>query len=201
MDVKLNHNRTTRLVHAGLALAIIMQLLSAQFMQVPRDDRLGNTAFEVHEYSGMLALGLAVLFWLTAIRRTVGTDAAALLPWFNAGRRHALRQDLLRFWQDLKRLKLPAHRDASPLVSGIHGLGLLLVTGMALSGTIYAISGLVGGQKNGAVHLMMDVHGAAGNLVWAYLIGHAGMAVIYHFKSSFDLRDMWSFRSGTSKGN
>jgi len=41
--------------------------------------------------------------------------------------------------------------------------------------------------------LAMTVHLALGNLVWAYLIAHAGLAVLHHLLRSMSLAIMWSF--------
>jgi cytochrome b561 len=184
---------TTRLFHAGLAAAILLQLGSSQFMQVPRDARPANWAFEVHEYSGMTALALALCLWVVVMTRIGGNDAAALVPWFSAARRSAFLTDLKAHWVTVRRLRMPAYREDSPFASAIHGLGLLLMTAMAATGTIYVIAGQLGYGNSALLHLVMDVHGAAGNLVWAYLIGHAGLATLHHVRKDMSLRDMWSF--------
>lgn len=189
--------RITRLFHAGLAIAIVLQLASSQLMQVPRGTRPANWAFEVHEYSGVAALALALCLWVVVMVRVGGTDAGALVPWFSATRRATFVVDLKAHWVAIKKFQLPAYNENSRFVSAIHGAGLLLMTAMATTGTMYVIAGQVGLQDSGALHFAMEVHGIAGNLVWAYLIGHAGFAVIHHFKKDMNLRDMWSF--GASK--
>jgi cytochrome b561 len=185
----------TRLFHAGLASAIVLQLASSQLMQVPRGDRAANWAFQVHSYSGMAALGLALLLWAVVMTRIGGTDAGALVPWFSATRRAALFADIKAHWADLKKRQLPAYNEQSPFASAIHGLGLLLMTAMATTGTIYFIAGQIGLGDNALLHLLMDAHGAGGSLVWIYLIGHAGLATIHHFKNDMSLREMWSIRA------
>lgn len=76
--------------------------------------------------------------------------------------------------------------------SAVHGLGLLLMTSMAASGGVYAAqvwAGLQSPEPDGS--LAMTVHFALANLVWVYLIAHAGMATIHHFASSVPLGKMW----------
>jgi cytochrome b561 len=41
----------------------------------------------------------------------------------------------------------------------------------------------------------MTVHFALANLVWVYLVAHAGMAAIHHFARSASLTRMWRLRT------
>jgi cytochrome b561 len=41
--------------------------------------------------------------------------------------------------------------------------------------------------------IAMTVHLALANLVWAYLIVHAGLALLHHLLRSMRLSTMWSF--------
>ncbi len=92
--------------------------------------------------------------------------------------------------------RLPAYEETSPLASAVHGLGLLLMTTMAVSGGVYAAqvwAGLQSPEPDGS--LAMTVHFALANLVWVYLIAHAGLATIHHFGKSAPLGKMWRLRS------
>lgn len=186
------HTFATRLAHAGLALAVILQLATSLFMQVPRGDRPADFAFELHQVFGVTALVFALAFWITITFRLIGTDAGALFPWASATRLSALKQDLARSWAAIRSRRLPPYDPMAPLAAAIHGLGLLLTSYMALSGTMYLIAPQVGYEGSGLLHLIMDVHGAFGNIVWAYLIGHAGMAALHHVTDHLDVREMWS---------
>jgi cytochrome b561 len=184
---------STRLFHGTLATAIVVQLASSQVMQVPRETHPGNWAFEVHQYSGMIALALALAFWVVVMTRIGGTDPGAMVPWFSAVRRAAFLRDLKAHWAAARAFRFADYDRSSPFAAAVHGLGLLLMTVMATTGTIYVIAGQIGYQDSPLLHLAMDLHGAAGNLVWAYLIGHAALAAIHHIKRDLSLRDMWSF--------
>jgi hypothetical protein len=89
------HNRTTRLLHAGLALAIISQLMTSLAMQGPDDVQPGDILFQLHRYSGLVATVLAFGLWLTILLRSRGTEFGALIPWFSGRRLAAL-------WRDIK---------------------------------------------------------------------------------------------------
>ena len=52
-DAVPRHILATRLFHAGLALAIITQLVSSLVMEPAEDGEPGNLWFTLHEYSGL----------------------------------------------------------------------------------------------------------------------------------------------------
>lgn len=190
----------TRLFHGCLALSVLCQLATSQVMQEPRHGRPGDWIFAIHQYSGLVALALALGLWVVVITRIGGTDMGLLLPWFSAARRKALVTDILRHWAAVRSFRLPDHRPASPFPAAIHGLGLLLITAMATTGTIYWLGGIAGYQDGSAVRLALNLHGFMANIVWAYLIGHAGMALIHHLTGQQSLRAMWSVSPSSSKG-
>lgn len=183
------HAKPTRLLHAGLALAIITQLASSQFMD---PDEGGDWIFKVHQYAGLAAFALVVLLWAYTLMRQRGTPLGELLPWASARRRAAFMADLKAHLRAFSRLKLPAHSESSAFAGAVHGLGLLLMTAMAASGTLYYFVSTGDPDAGGLVGVAMQVHTTLANLVWAYLIGHAGFGVINHLGKSMSLRTMWS---------
>ncbi|MDG1376219.1 MAG: cytochrome b/b6 domain-containing protein [Yoonia sp.] len=185
------HALLTRMLHGGLAIAIIVQLASSQFMS---PDKGGNTAFEVHEYAGLAALAFVIGFWIFSLVRQRGTPVAELLPWASSARRAALWHDVHSHYTAFRQFKLPSHDGSSPLASSIHGLGLLLMTAMAASGTLYYFVNAGDPDAGGLVGAAMLIHKTLANLVWAYLIGHAGFGVLNHFGKTMSLRTMWSFK-------
>ncbi|MGB5559817.1 MAG: cytochrome b/b6 domain-containing protein [Paracoccaceae bacterium] len=190
------HLRSTRLVHAGLALSICLQLGSSLVMKGPSETASGDLAFQLHRYSGFAAMAFALMFWIIVFSRHKGTSAGALFPWFSPTRRRAFFSDLTEHLWAALRLKLPAFDEVGALPSGIHGLGLLLVAAMAASGTLYAIEvamGIHSAKPDGMY--AMTIHFALGNLVWAYLIGHAALGTLHHFVGSASLARMWRLGS------
>ena len=196
MEITTRHTRLTRLLHGLLALAIVVQLGTSLGMIPNRADRPGNGLFELHESFGIASMALVIAFWLWSLSRRHGTPLGALFPWLSGPRLRALKTDILRHLSELRHLRLPAHRPDAPLASAIHGLGLCLVTFMAATGTLYLLSGATSPRAAG---LTMELHAAFGSLVWVYLIGHAGMGVLQHLATEFDLRSMWSLRPPTKK--
>lgn len=185
------HSRTTKLFHAGLALTIIAQLASSQFMD---PDEGGDWIFQVHQYSGLIATVMVVGLWITTMARVRGTPLSMLVPWFSGARLSALWDDIKLHLSSLKRLQMPHYVAHAPFAAAVHGLGLLLMTAMAASGTLYYFVTTGDPDGPGLVHLAMLVHTTLANLVWAYLIAHAGVAFIHHFTQHMSLSEMWSFR-------
>jgi cytochrome b561 len=167
-------------------VAIVIQLLTSLVMRAPRGTRPGDAIFEIHEYSGYAALGFAALFWAVLMLRAKGTSAGALVPWFSRRRWAALIEDTRAHIASARRLNFPDMDDHRPMVSAIHGLGLLLMTLMAVTGTASVLFPDIRGQ-------VLDIHETFANLVWAYLIGHAGLALLAHWTRHLDLREMWRF--------
>ncbi|MCT4373046.1 cytochrome b/b6 domain-containing protein [Yangia mangrovi] len=196
MEITTRHTRLTRLLHGPLALAVVVQLGSSLAMIPERADRPGNGLFELQESIGIASMALVLAFWLWSLSRRRGTPPGALFPWLSGPRLRALKVDVLRHFGELRRLRVPAHHPDAPLASAIHGLGLCLVTFMAASGTLYLLSGATSPRDAG---LTMELHEAFGSLVWVYLIGHAGMGVLQHLATEFDLRSMWSLHPKTDK--
>lgn len=193
-NIKTQHSRATRLLHAGLALAIVTQLLTSLQMHGPDEVQAGDILFQVHRYSGLMATVLAFAFWVTILLRSRGTDLGALIPWFSGRRLAALGRDIKVHAGAALKLRLPEHDPEAALPSAIHGLGLLLISAMAATGAVYFVEvalGLHSAEPDGM--LAMTVHLALANLVWAYLIAHAGLALLHHLLRSMRMSTMWSF--------
>jgi cytochrome b561 len=139
----------------------------------------GNFAFEFHEAVGLASLGLLALFWLWTVVRRGETQPGALFPWLSAERRRRVFADIRSIVGGLVRRRFPPLASEMPLASAVHGLGLLVATAMATTGAIvYATMGADGSLPTGG-KFSLELHEVFANLMWAYLIGHAGMAVLH----------------------
>lgn len=183
------HSLATRLIHAGLTIAVIIQLSTSLVMHAGRP---GDPFFQVHIFSGLTAMVLVTLFWIIAVVRTGVTDPGMLLPWFSRARRQALWQDIRMTLAALGKGRLPPYREASPLAAMVHGLGLLLMTAMAASGTLYFF---LADTRLGFVEWVIEAHKLLASLVWVYLMAHSLMALIHHFAEGVSLSRMWSVTS------
>lgn len=187
---KSKHSRGTRLFHMSIALLIVTQLITSQLLGGKGE----NVYFEIHEYSGLGAFVLMFLFWIFAIWRREGTAPSLLFPWFSGERLMALWQDMQTHFAAFAKFKLPPHDPHAALPSATHGLGVLLVLIMGLTGTVIYVAIQTGNGKTSWAGTANGLHETFSNLVWAYLIGHVGIALINHFASKQSLSDMWSMK-------
>jgi cytochrome b561 len=174
------HSLPTKLLHGFLAASIIHQLVVSQFMTHPRPGRPGDFAFDLHSWVGLASMGVVGAFWLWVLVRRREHGVAALVPWFSALRRRAVFADAGRHLHALKQLTLPPPGDAeTPLPSAVHGLGLLTATAMAATGTAAYFLSQPDGSLASPGRLVLEVHEIFANLTWAYLIAHAGLALLH----------------------
>jgi hypothetical protein len=136
------YDRIVRRLHAGIALAAVIQLLTSQIMQVPQPGRAllepRHFFFVMHEWSGMTLVTLLVLHWLWVSAGHIAGGWGHLYPWFSRSRLQALFASLkaLPAWLREARSLKPEAMDR--LAGAVHGLGLLTITGMALTGVAWA---------------------------------------------------------------
>ncbi|MGB5868589.1 MAG: cytochrome b/b6 domain-containing protein [Albidovulum sp.] len=193
-SVSEKHSFATRIAHIGLALSVLTQLGTSQFMEPAEHGHAGNTFFSLHEYAGLAAFLFVLGFWAAATFRRRGTEWGLLLPWFSGKRLVALWADAKAHLRSLIRFRIPHYKAQSPVASAVHGLGLLLMTAMAATGTVYYFINAADPDAGGLVGVVMFIHTSLANLVWAYLVGHGALALIHHFTQGLDLREMWSLR-------
>ncbi|ASJ75824.1 cytochrome b/b6 domain-containing protein [Granulosicoccus antarcticus] len=191
------HNRATRLLHAILAISIVTQLGSSLLMVAPLRNHTPDLFFEIHEYSGLAALALSIAFWITILIRRSGTPVAKILPWFSPLTRQLLWQDARQHFQTLRGKRLPSYQSDAPLACAIHGLGLLLILAMAITGGLFYLALLLGTPDAAWAGLDLDMHKLLASMAWTYLIAHAGVAVLYRYVGQLDLGCMWSFKGDT----
>lgn len=162
----------TKLLHAVLLLSVLWQLLGSNFIERPRANRPANAWYAWHEVGGLVSLAVVLLFWLWVLVRRRETAFAALYPWFSRARLTAVVEDLRRHAVELRQLRLPGGEVDTPLASAVHGLGLLAALAMGATGAWMYTLPLPAG-------LALDAHKLVANLMWAYVVGHAGLAVLH----------------------
>ena len=168
----------TRLIHLLLLSAILCQLATSQFMRKPFPGDPASTTFDLHQYVGLASTVIVFAFWIwTAIRRgEIGFGR--LMPWLSASRRKAVFADAAVQLRLLARLHAPSDEDGA-LASAVHGLGLLVATAMAVTGTLYFVAPHAAFGRSA-----MSLHKLSANLMWGYLFAHAGIAVVHHMLGS-----------------
>jgi cytochrome b561 len=188
------YDRFTRMLHVFLAVGIVAQLLVSEWMHHPKPDKPGNFLFEVHQYLGMTLLGLLILHWLWSFVRGGVVPLAQVFPWFSRDRRKALGADIRLYAQQMLKLNLPDASEPSPLAGAIQGIGLVVASIMALTGTLIYFN--VGANWTFAPWLgfVKEIHEFLGPVMWAYLAVHAGAAVVHQLFGHRLITDMFNLR-------
>jgi cytochrome b561 len=192
----MKYDRTIRWLHAGLALTVLIQLFCSLFMEVTRPARIptepGHALFQIHQWSGISVAGLLLIHWLWQLAGHVTNGWGHLFPWYSRNHMRQLVSDL-KTLPNWIRNGFPDQRvETLPLAGAVHGLGLLSVSAMALTGaTIFFAMAPDGGLSPFVMHIA-DVHGFVANFVWVYVFGHAGMALYHQLSGSPLISDMFN---------
>jgi len=182
-------DRPTRWLHLGLSLTVTVQLFVSLVMEPPGHHgtrtALESGAFEVHEWFGLAALVIVVLHWGWSFSggRSLLRN---LFPW-NRGGWARVRADL----GGLMRLDPPEGGPDGGLSGLVHGLGLLAVTFMAISGDVLFALMPESAPVPSSVHEIGDIHSFVATFVWIYWWGHIVLAVFHHFKGHDTLRNIY----------
>jgi cytochrome b561 len=182
-------SQLTRGLHLTLLLAVLYQLISSEVIERPLPGEAPSTLYRLHEYIGIGSLGVVCVFWLWTLVRRGETSIASLFPWLSPRAIKAIVDDVVDQIHAILRRDFSGDSSGA-LASAVHGLGLLIVTAMAATGTVLFFSGGV------VAHDAMALHRLIANLMWAYLIGHAGLATLHHLLGSDILRPMFWIRRG-----
>ncbi|MEJ2396207.1 MAG: cytochrome b/b6 domain-containing protein [Candidatus Thiodiazotropha sp.] len=191
---------TTRLLHAGLAIGISLQLLISTFMQMPGREHprawWQTLGFTLHEGIGLLMLPLIAgwFVWLFVRRHEEGPQA--LFPWFTQAARHALIDAVRGAFLSLKKREIPLSSETDRIARAVHGLGALCALGMALSGLLVWLGLSSQGELADWARLVLDLHQALATLMWIYVLSHAAMALLHHRRGETTLKQMFSLGPG-----
>jgi cytochrome b561 len=179
----------TRILHLVLLLAVAHQLLNSEFMSRPEHGEPASVLYVMHEYTGLGSFGVVLAFWVWALLRRGETRLDKLFPWLFPARMREIFSEI----RSSKGLSGAAiFQRLSPILAGaVHGLGLLVVSSMAITGTIYYFT-----AGTPLAEQVLDLHSLISNLMWAYLIGHGGVALLHHLLGSDILRPMFWIKRG-----
>jgi cytochrome b561 len=181
---------STRALHWGLAATITFQLFTGLYISTP-----GTLAFfYFHEWSGLLSAGVILVVWLWSY---ANYDLPLLFPWTRAG-----LADVVTDLRGLLRGTLPRAGRVRGLSSFVHGLGLLAVTGMAVTGTLIflVIPGGHGARPAstdyGIFTSLSLLHKDIAVLVWIYWFGHIAFALAHQVRGGHVLGGIFGFGRG-----
>jgi cytochrome b561 len=200
----MRHSLVTRVLHALVAVAISQQLLTSWIMRMPRPASERSVieilAFSAHQYLGLGSLLILIVFWLWTLIRRGEMEVGALLPWFSRRRCAALTADVAGHLRALLSFRIPAQTDQGALASAVHGLGLLTAMTMAVTGAAVYVGTSPDGQLTPFFATALEVHRVIANLMWAFLMGHAAMAIVHELKGRRLLTRMFAVGRASESG-
>lgn len=166
----------TRVLHWGLTLFVTFQLFSGLWISTP-----GTLVyFHWHEYVGLAAAAVILLHWMWSF---TCRDLGVLFPWNGAG--------FARIGKETRGMlhgQVPAAGHQVGLSSFVHGLGLLAMTGMAVTGVLLflvipvRLGGMATGTHSGAITSLSLIHRYLSYLAWIYWGGHVGFALLHQLR-------------------
>lgn len=176
----------TRVIHLLLLIVVLHQLIGSDFIQFPFPGEPPSWTFSLHEYLGLVNLAIVGAFWAWTMARRGETRVGRLLPWFSIARLRDVVADLAAQLRRLAQGQAPDDSDGA-LASAIHGLGLLAVTAVAVTGAVFFFA-----AGTHFARTALGLHKLLSNFVWIYLFAHAGVAVLHHlFGSDIFSRMFW----------
>ncbi|MGV8985226.1 MAG: cytochrome b/b6 domain-containing protein [Cypionkella sp.] len=187
------HSQATRIAHAGLSLAVGVELLSGIIMRAPEQNFPANAFFEVHIVSALAVTAFALAFWGIILVRKTGTRAGLLFPWSSVTRTKAFLHGFRAYVTGMRAARPLPYDEASPCAATLNGLGLFVVTALGATGFASDLAKNAGFARGPAVLIAADLHQVMADLVWAYLLAHGLMALIHHYGLDKGLAEMWSF--------
>lgn len=179
-------DRGTRLVHSALAVAVLLEL----FTGVVVSEGSHPAWLWVHTLVGLLTAVIIIVHWLwTWAHRDIGV----LFPWNRPGMT-VVGRELLGVWRGA----LPGYGDTVGLSSFVHGVGLLAVSGMALTGVV--MYGVIPGgyglslqsSAYGLFTWLATTHLLLSYVVWFYLTGHLVFAALHQVHGNRVLQRIYS---------
>ena len=175
-----NWSLATRFLHLGLA--------------GPGDQagKFGHMAFEAHEMVGLMALAIVLMHWLWSIFNHANGELRHLFPWNKSG-----RQKIMSELVSLRHGDMPQGGKHGGIAGLIHGLGLLAVTGIAITGGLLFVFYPETGKPDFIAAAFKESHEVLAGFVWAYWIGHGGIAIFHQILGHDYLKNMFRFKSAT----
>jgi len=196
----MKYDRSIRILHFGIALSILLQLLGAELIGFPEPGHSGRgieTLFiGIHEAIGSIALILVCVYLIVVLDEAVGRER--LFPWMNAAGRHNIQMEIRRDIPGWLHGKLLPPEESHFVSGAIHGAGIALALSLGLTGSMLFLGIGPHGEIPPDIRVIWEFHSVMATMMWFFVAGHAGMALVHEFKRHGVLREM--FRLGKDPG-
>ncbi len=197
----MKYDRTTRVLHFGIVLSILLQLFGEKLVGFPQPDHARDvieTLFiGIHEGIGLISLILVCVYLIVVLDEAAGRER--LFPWMNASGRHKLWLEMRRDIPGWLHGKLPSPGESHFISGAIHGTGITLALLLGFTGSMLFLGVGPHGEIPPDVKIIWECHSIMATMMWIFVAGHAGMALMHKFKGHETLREM--FRLGRDPQN
>ncbi|WP_163095919.1 cytochrome b/b6 domain-containing protein [Acidithiobacillus ferrianus] len=163
----------TRWLHVGLSTTLTFELFGGFLVSDPNT----RLYFIIHEWGGLLATSILVVEWLWIY---ADGQSKILFPWNSEGM-SLIKTDILALFKG----KLPQAGRTVGLPGFWHGIGVLTMTGLAITGVLIflVIPGGRGASSSSAgaadFTMLSGVHREVSYIAWIYWIGHVSASILH----------------------
>ncbi|WP_163059769.1 cytochrome b/b6 domain-containing protein [Acidithiobacillus ferrooxidans] len=166
-------NSGTRWLHIGLSTTLTFELFGGFWVSDPNT----RMYFIIHEWVGLLAAAVLLVEWLWIY---ADGQSSVLFPW-NANGLSMMKADMAILFKG----RLPQAGRTVGLPGFWHGIGILTMTGLAITGVLifFVIPGGRGASSSSAgaaaFTTLSGVHRYISYMAWVYWIAHVSAAVLH----------------------
>jgi len=156
----------------------------------PPPDTIEKLFLILHQFNGFIVLILLGLR-LMSLLGDAGEEKERLFPWLSAKGRQLLIHDLryeLPLWLHGK---LKSLDEKNVIAATVHGLGICLALALGLSGMVVFLGTHTDGSMETPIQFVKSCHDALATLMWVFLFGHAGMALMHQLAGQQALRKIF----------
>ncbi len=211
----MKYSKITRLLHLFLAVFVTLQLAGGQLMDVGDSGEdhtaqlvttalasgstqntgpAGGILFDMHEYLGLFLVLIVLARWIWGFTWRGNANWHTMFIWITPEGRQELLDDLRREPLVWLRGRLPAPSERDAIAKTIHGLMILTVTGMALTGLALYFGWNEKGHQSLLVDGIGEIHSSMSVAMWTLLGGHVFMALWHQIMGHDVLGKMFSLR-------
>jgi len=200
----MSYAQPIRILHALLALTILIQLAVGELMDVPGASEEGEheallglvpnayahaghagvivpvtAGYEVHEFLGLTVAGLLLIRLLLAFSSLPGAGWKSLFPWWSSDGRKTLLSEVAAQAGGWMKGRLTPPEEGEAVARSVHGLMLLTAIGIAAAGVVLFFGWNEHGHQSALIKLVGEIHETLVGLLEALLAMHV-LAVILH---------------------
>jgi len=195
----MEYDRTTRILHFGIVLSVLLQMFGEKIIGFPEPDHprraIQALYIGIHEGIGSIALILVCVYLIVALDEVVSRER--LFPWINVAGRDQLWLEIRRDIPNWLRGKLSPPGESYAIAGAIHGLGISLALLLGFTGSMLFLGIGPHGNMTPDIKVIWECHSVMATIMWIFVTGHAGTALVHEFKGHKILRKM--FRLGMDR--